>query len=256
MWLHVWLYRVCLLLLSLVIALPLDANAKHSPEITLACSDWPYMFIKNNDVSGVSYEIAQAIAERTNITFSYEQFPWARLYYYGKTRDNFVIGCLERVYWRENEFYWIGLVNPGANVYFYRLATSPVQISVLHDLRNYRIGVQRNSYYEQFLRDNSFTDENIVPVTSQYQSLLMLKAGRIDFVLMADTIVAGLVSQFNFPAHQLEKAMIAYHLDTYLALSKKSSPELYQQLRDTYLALQKEGKIEQIMQRYYSFPLD
>ena len=242
------------LILITLIGLHLPVAISHevtSEKIEVACTDWPYILIKNDHMSGASYEITKKVFERANLSFDYKIYPWARVYYYGLNKPNFAIGCLERVFWRENHFYWIGPVNPGVYVYFYKMARNPVKINTLFDLTKYRIGVQRGSFYEDFLKNNSFTEQNIVPVTNHFQTLLMLNANRVDFVLMDEATINNLAKEINIERHKFKKELLAYQAQTYLALSKKTPPDVYLLLKKAYQELVDEGEIQKIIEHYF-----
>ncbi|MDW6003644.1 transporter substrate-binding domain-containing protein [Vibrio mangrovi] len=214
--------------------------------VVASCSERTYAYMHNNAIHGISYEVVKAVFERANVPFQYRILPWARIYHYGLHKENFLVACLGKTPEREGHFQWVGAVNNKLDINFYGLASNPVKINSLEEMKKYTIGVLRGSYYEDFLTRNHFPSKSIYAVSSTEQVLLMLNGHRFDFFLLEESTMSIIANSLKISPDKYKKALFAFHAEDYLAFSQQTSPELVKRVRKAYQELAAEGKIQEI----------
>ncbi len=218
-------------------------NNLFAQRLTVSCSDWkPYFYEEGETLKGSAYEIATGVMEKTDIPTRYRILPWKRVYESGLKQENFMIACLGRTPTREKLFQWIGPVTKGNDYLFYKLKDSPVSVNTIEDLKKYRIGVLRGGHQNDFIDQNGLK-ESAHPVAETSQLLKILLKGRVQFLLNGEEDMMAHVKTQNLDMGQFEKALFAYRVAAYLALSNNTSQEAAKKVRNAYQALSKEGKI-------------
>ncbi|CAM3746424.1 Bacterial extracellular solute-binding proteins, family 3 [Vibrio aerogenes CECT 7868] len=239
-----------ILLLISILSASMTVFARDPPQITLdiACSMYyPYVYQQDEQIKGKFYEIAELVANQANIPFRYRLLPWARVFNYGLTKENFLVGCLGRTLKREQLFYWIGPLTSRVDVHFYQHASSDAKIRILSDLKAYKIAVQRQSFYEDFLIAMNFPPESIQAVTSQEQLFLLLVEKRVDFFLIDDITFANMPARLHISPDLFKKSLFAFSMQEYLALSKKTSKTIYERLSAAYKELESNGQLRHLI---------
>lgn len=213
-------------------------------EVKASCYESkPHAFIENKTIRGTYYNIAKNVFDHAGVSLRYSILPWSRVYYYGTTKSNYLIGCIGRTSTRENMFHWIGPVSKGENVFFFKIKSSPHHISTIEDAKNFIIGVGKRSFSFDFLKENGFSNENIHPVTKLDHLIKMLEHSRFDFIITKETTLINETNNLNIDYSLFEKSLHAFTIKEYMAFSKNTSPDLVAKTRAAYQELIEDGTI-------------
>src|SRR4030066_2186498 len=119
----------------------------------------PYNFVdKNNNVTGQSTEIVQAILKRTGTQATIEVMPLSEGLALAQKGPKTVIYSLNRPPQRENLFNWVGPIGNYEQA-FYARKGSPIVINKLEDAKVVsKIGVYKGDAGAQFLASQDFTN--------------------------------------------------------------------------------------------------
>lgn len=208
-------------------------------------SDWrPYAYEEDGVVKGSAYKIAKDVFERAGIPLHYEIQPWARVYHFGLTRKNYMIGGLGRTPKREKLFHWVGPVSAGFDIYFWQLKSNPIQIESIEELKKHTIGVKRATYFEDFVELKEFDKNKIQAVSEVEQLLKMAQLKRISFFLLNKKRLLEEAKRINLDPNLFEKVFFAFNVTDYMAMNLDTDPELLEKLQNAYKELEKEGKIK------------
>ena len=188
--------------------------------VALESSDWrPYVYMKGEEPAGFSFELVKTVFERADIAYEFSVKPWARVYKNGLTKKNYFITGLGRTFKREKLFQWIGPLTKGVAVHFYKLKTNPIQIRNIEEAKTYLIGVERGSYYQDFIEAH-FTPNKRQLVVAPEQLLKMLMAERVNFILLDEARVLKLSSKLGVDSNLFERSLFAFNVQDYLAAPK------------------------------------
>lgn len=211
--------------------------------VTLDSSEWkPYVYMEDNVPRGFVYEIVKDIFERANVDYVFNIKPWARVYKNGLNTKNYVITGIGRTVERENLFQWIGPITKEFDIYFYKLKENPIQINNIEEAKMYLTGVERDSYYQNFVDTHLSTDKRKLVVISD-QLLKMLIAKRLDFILLEEKRLLEISDKLGIDSNIFEKSLFAFSVQNYLAASLNTDSALVDELRKSYVELKQENLI-------------
>lgn len=234
--------KVSLLITLILTCISIDVYSEGT--VALEMSDWrPYVYMENNQPTGLAYVIVKAVFDRANIAYEFKTKPWARVYNNGLNKKNYFIPGLGRTPERELLFQWIGPTTKRVDVYFYKLKSNPIQIKRLEEAKEHLTGVERGAYHQDFLEEN-FPPNKIQEVSRPEQLLRMLLKKRVDFILLEEAVVLKLSEKLDVDPHLFEKSLIAFRVQEYLAASLHTDKALVDQLKKAYVALEKENIID------------
>ncbi len=216
--------------------------------IKAVCSESkPLVYEEDGVIKGPGYDIAIRVLEHSNIPFSYEMQPWARVYQGGLTEKNFLVACLGRTSKREHLFHWIGPISKDLDVAIYKMATNPAKINNIEQAKHYNIGVLRGTYFQDFLEKSDFNKSRIYLTTEPEQLLNMLIKKRYDLIIISDSVIPTIAKRLNINPAAFERVAFAFSVAENLAFGKNASPELVKILRASYDTLEAAGAFNELL---------
>ena len=213
----------------------------------------PYQ-VKNDDSSlgGISTEIVKALFKLTKDDFEIKVMPWARSYHQALTQKNTLIYSLSRTKERENLFYWVGDIY-SEHIYIWALKSSKFKnINNIEQLKANSIGLVRQSYAQQYIENENFS--NIYTLVNDDQSVQMLFAKRVDLIIGDALTLAPRVKKYHLDFDQMKPLVEIKPLsvDLYLAFNHNSEQALVNRYKKAFAQLKHVGRIAQILEELSS----
>ena len=236
-------YRFLLMLLISVPNLHLSAE-----ELQLYTEEWPPLnFTRDNQLTGYSVELVQALSQLTGDPVRIESVPWTRGYGLAQQQANTGLFSVGRIAERESLFQWVGPFVSSQNR-FYTLKGSPLKINSLADARQHKLVMPRLWYSVQYLQSQGFDD--IYTVTSPEIMMNMFRNGRSDLLAasdvtlpnvlaLADLTPADVVPQFSFMEHS-----------SYLVFSPATNPQVALRWQKALEQLRGDGTVARLQSRW------
>lgn len=231
----------------------LSVGSKAVPITVVTELFYPYQFMdENNQVTGVSTEILQALFEETGDSYNIEVLPWSVAYQKGLTVPNTMIYSLARNQYREAHFLWVGEIYDD-RVYLWSLANSEIkEVKDILLLQDYKIAVVKDSNPHHIFLDMGF--ENLYLLTStqsnlnRAQRIKMLLNGRIDLLVGSEIIMKASLNTLEFEPGKLKKVATSSELSNKLqiAFNQDSNRTLYQKYQRAYSQIKARGRVKEI----------
>jgi ABC-type amino acid transport substrate-binding protein len=180
----------------------------------------PYNFVdKNNNVTGQSTEIVQAILEKTGTQANIEAMPLSQGLALAEKGPGVVIYSLNRTPQRENLFKWVGPIGYYEQA-FYAKKGSTVAVSQLEDAKKVnKIGVYKGDAGAQFLASQGFT--NLDESLTDTEALKKLMDGTVQLWLGNKDGLAITATQAGVnPDDLVMMPTVVIRADLYIAFSK------------------------------------
>ena len=180
----------------------------------------PYNFVdKNNNVTGQSTEIIQAILEKTGTRANIEVMPLSQGLTLAEKGPGVVIYSLNRTPQRENLFKWVGPIDYYEQA-FYAKKGSTVAVSQLEDAKKVnKIGVYKGDAGAQFLASQGFT--NLDESLTDTEALKKLMDGKVQLWLGNKDGLAITAAQAGVNSDDLVMMpTVVIRADLYIAFSK------------------------------------
>jgi len=234
---------LALILTSLPAILPAAQNYSISTEETP-----PYSYMENGVAKGINVDVVKLILKKLGWTDTIKILPWARAYDYIQTREKQILFSMIKSPDREKLFKFACSFNRD-EVYLVRGKDSSVQITTLEDAMNYRVGVVRGWYPEQFLTQKGFT--RLSPLASEKQALAMLTSGRLDLVPYNIQLMGELKDNYDIDPVQIENTgVMLFETEYCIAFSKDVTDDVVNQWEAALMEIVESGQLKEIKDHY------
>jgi polar amino acid transport system substrate-binding protein len=221
------------------------ADTANNKYVYAGCSDWkPYCYKENGQLQGSLVDISKAILNEADIKYTFNVFPWVRVYHKGLNEADFLVLGLGRTPKRESLFKWIAPLKKPAKIHAFQRADSEISLTNTDDLKDYIIVVERASYTHDYLIDRGHDEDKLVTVSRYSQIFKVLLHGRAQLFLLDDGAFKPEVLRSGFDPDLFQRSILAFTVTEYLATSLKTSDEMVEKIQLSYAELMKQGKID------------
>jgi polar amino acid transport system substrate-binding protein len=203
---------------------------------------YPLIYLNKGVPEGSVYEIGNAVLRNAQLDYVLNIRPWSRVYHEGLRNKNYLILGVGRSSKREKLFQWIGPVQQRQEVYYYGLINSPSDIDDMLNNPNVIIAVERNSYTDQYLSEQSFKSK-ILRVNMTNQLLRLLIEGRVDLILESSDRFNMSVVRLGINPDKYVALKKAFEVTNYMAVSLNTSGAITDKIQKSYDQLIKQGKL-------------
>lgn len=178
--------------------------------------------------------------------------PWKRAMIMTQKTPNALFFSISRTPSRENQYHWIGKVSP-YEVMLYKHVSGPKNTPAhLEELKNYRIGCQAGSSFEEYVNDKGL---NLKTVTYGRRAIKLLRAKRIDFAPLVTSSYFYRIEQYGFNPNEFLPVIRIDDLskDLWLVASKMTAPEVVEALKHSYQELKEQGTLQKLITAYQPY---
>lgn len=213
----------------------------------------PLNYQDGTEVRGFSVELLRKMASTVRLPLELQVLPWQRAMQMAEAQTNSVLFSLTRTPEREAQFQWVGPIAP-RRVLVYRLAKrDDLSLAQLSELGERRIGVVRDSAADRLLQAAGLRPgielEHGLDDATNVRKLL---ASRMEFVVLLDWAAAWAMRQHRLDYATLQPVM---ELDVarayWYGLRPEADPALVKRLQAALDAMKRDGRYEQLRQRYF-----
>ncbi|MBE0362030.1 polar amino acid transport system substrate-binding protein [Pseudoalteromonas ulvae UL12] len=210
----------------------------------------PYQIANSTRLDGFAIDVTQALFSTQPQQPDIEIMPWARAYLTALHNKNTLILSIARMQSRETLFHWIGTLNT-ETLYVWSLASNTELTPYsLMQLKTAHIAVSQNSYVDQFLTQQLFTNLERLATPEQY--IGMLFKSRVDYIISTEATLKKQLEQLNLDFKQLKKVLALTELQENLsiAINLNSNPELIRQFQTEFKQLEENGVLQQLRHKW------
>lgn len=243
--------RKILQLLPVLVVLFSLAGISFADKITVYSTVYPpYQIDDNGKLTGVNTEIVRAIFHNSGVPFEIKYVPWSRAQRIvgDDSRKNSAIYCLAKTKQRERKYKWVG-------VYFYQkvdfltLKNSGVRIDSLDDVKKYMIGLVRGDMMTEQLKSQGYLKRYEI-VRDDILNIRKLFKKRVQAIVTSELAAKYIARENGLDPNQIE-AQYEVSTDGFnLALSRKTSDEVYWKLKDSLNKLLNDDSIKKILDNW------
>ncbi|MCP3924659.1 MAG: transporter substrate-binding domain-containing protein [Desulfobacterales bacterium] len=197
-------------------------------------------------------DVVVAILKEANLKGTINIYPWARALTMAQQQENTLIYCISRTKKRENLYTWVGVIAP-IDFYIYSLKNRmDIQINKLEDAKKYSIGIVRDDALDEFFVSNKFQRLQRVSLNEINMKKLILK--RFDLWPISEFTANYLLKKNGYNPPKTVKKV--FHIegfadgDQYLAISKITSKEIKDQIRNALKRIKQKGIYQEILLKY------
>jgi len=163
-------------------------TAVTAPEnkITVVTEQWPpYNYLSSSgEIIGSATKIVKNTLEQANVPYTLNIYPWARAYKTALEQPNVLIYSILRSPEREKLFHWICPLNTIQYHFFKLSARTDIKINSIDDVKKYTLGLIRDSYMHNHLKNNGFVEGEHIQISGDNQAnIKLLLAERVDIII-------------------------------------------------------------------------
>ncbi|WDE14225.1 substrate-binding periplasmic protein [Thalassomonas haliotis] len=228
------------------------ATPEKTKTITLAIDPWyPWVIPKQGATSGGGVNFIKELYRRLGFDVDISLYPFKRVLSHLET-GNVDSSWLMTKNASRQQYALFSEAFLSEPFYIYSAARTGAAFEWHHwqDLKNHSLGLSSGFYYGQAFHYAAKTyDFKTHEVKTDFQLIKMLLGGRLDLIILNQTVAQAMLRdfpEFHGRLHQASKAVI----DTryYILLSKKSPHKaLLPKINDTIKAMKEDGSIQRLL---------
>jgi polar amino acid transport system substrate-binding protein len=219
---------------------------------------YPYQYYNDKQkLSGLDFEIFNAIIAQTRYAVNYTELPWKRHLHYIKTGEMDIAMGSSRTPEREDYAHFsLPYRKETVKLYVKNGQANKIQITKLEELISspYMIGVEGGYYYgkqyQELINRNEF-QSHINEVIDIEENVQLLLKGHIDGFLVDPVTMNAFVKKYKMQGEFEQHEMDIYSDNISIMISKKNmNKDLPSKIDAAILHLKQSGKLDKIIQSW------
>lgn len=230
-------------IISFALSVLLMTSSMAHAEITILTSPAP-PYVSEDGKSGIAIEIIEELFKRSNLTYNFKTMPLARALVQSANKTNVCVLPVQRSQERETTYKWISpiLVTQSA---LFSLKDSKLDLSVLIDAKEMKIGVLRGGDEEEYLK--GFGYSKVQEANDELNNAKKIGSNRIE-LWATDTILGPYYAK---KAGTTIRQQIAFRSTLRALACHISTPDETVDLLTTQLkAMYRDGTVKRIFTEY------
>ncbi|MHA7773465.1 substrate-binding periplasmic protein [Roseibium sp. M-1] len=238
------------LFLILCFCLPLAFGARAEPLTIVTEQLPPFNYLEDGEAKGMSTEVLQATMKVAGENAEIDFLPWARSYQLSLSRPNTLIYSIIRTPDREDQFAWVGEIAPYGVSLYKRSDNSTINLKSLSDAKELTVGVYLGDAKAEVLQKHGI--EKLDAVEDDRLNLRKLLLGRIDLMVIDDTVISQLLKDEGVDPSRVKRALPIQELSgyCYMAFQKDSDPALVKTFQKALAEIKSDGTYNDIIAKY------
>jgi polar amino acid transport system substrate-binding protein len=240
------------LVLASVILCLISPHLAAGQPLTIISDPYPPLgYIKDGEIVGFTVDVIKLLLERTGIKGKFEMYPWARAYKKALEEKDILIYQLSYSKERDRLFQLVGPILH-ENEYFFKLKDrKDVVVKNLADAKQYHVGSVRDYFHHRFLLKNGFEEgKNLEATYGDEMNIKKLVSRRIDLMITSEISFSYRLKELGYNRDDFEMTLQVVSNDSYLAFSRRTSPNVVTQFADALDAIKADGSIDRILTEY------
>lgn len=215
----------------------------------------PYQYYEgegdNRKITGISYEIVQALMDKVGTKEEIKVLPWSRALKILAKNKNAALFSTARTPAREDKYKWVGPLSK-LEMVFFKKAGSNIKLDSMDDARKLsKIGVTKNVATHEILTNQGFTNLDVMQSGSDDKNLKRLLKGRVD--VWPTVYYAGVYSAKNMGVLDDVEAIPGVPIMSgflYIAFNKSTDDRIIHNWQIALDELKSEGVVDAIHKKY------
>jgi len=238
--------RVFLILVSVCLC---SANPLYSADLTILTENLPPLnYVEEGVLVGPSVEIVREIQRRVGSHEKIQVYPWARAYKMAEENKNVVLFGMTHTEARDDKFKWIGPLATKRDILVAKKGAL-FKIESLEDAKEVRyIGTLRDDTRERLLKSYGF--KNLEPVSDEQLNAQKLILGRIDLWAYKIPGLRTVCDLAVVDHHQMEEVFHLRKIDVSIAMSKKTSDDIFMKWKNAFSDMLADGTVLKIRKKW------
>lgn len=236
-------------------AIPSLSFARTQAILKTVTSDvnYPYNFIKNGRVQGLSVDVANELATRLGMQLEIDVVPWTRALLTAQNQPAVMVFTVAKTAEREKHYYWIGPITHSEEWLYKLKRRTEIEVKTLEDARRYLVGDEAsNASIPSFAKLGIKVDT----APSMVSNCKKFKLGRVDLIPFDPDGVAAFANECGLTFEELEKT-VRINRDTalYFAFGKTTSPEFIKRVERVFNEMVNDKSLNKFNRQWKASPV-
>lgn len=220
--------------------------AASKPVLKVVTGDinFPYNFVKDQRVQGLSVDVAQELAARLGMQLEIEVLPWTRALHTAQTQASVMLFTVARTPAREKNYYWIGPVTRSEEWLYKLKRRTDVKVSSLDQARHYLVGDEANNASIPVLTRLGI---KVDTAPSMQSNCRKLKIGRVDLIPFDPDGVEDFANSCALNKDDIEQTVqVPRDTALYFAFGKTTPPDFIRRVNAAFASMVKDKSLQKI----------
>jgi polar amino acid transport system substrate-binding protein len=223
------------------------------PQFQIMTENWvPYQFEEKNTIQGISVDFLVDLLKRVGSNQGRQDIkmvPWARGFRYAQQTENAILFLASRTPEREHLFRWVGPVIQNRWLLIAKKERQ-FKLDTPAELMNFTYGTVIDDVGEQYLLNNGIQKEQLERTPAYINCIKMLRADRVDMVVMSWETFSLFAGQEGIDTSQFESVYALASSDLYYAFFKGTPEWIVAKFQGAFDALKAEGRLDALKKKY------
>jgi polar amino acid transport system substrate-binding protein len=213
-----------------------------------ADTNFPYNFVRNQRIQGLSVDVANELAKRLDMRLEVAVVPWTRALFTAKSQSSVMVFTVAKIPEREPNYYWIGPITHSEEWLFKLKRRSDVQVSTIEDAKRYLIGDEANNASIPTFEKLGI---RVDTAPSMISNCRKFKIGRVDLIPFDPDGISEFAEKCDLTIDEIEKT-IKVKRDTalYFAFGKKTPISFLYRLEKAFKDMVNDKSLSRINQKW------
>lgn len=220
--------------------------AASEPVLKVVTGDinFPYNFVKDQRVQGLSVDVAEELAARLGMQLDIEVLPWTRALHSAQTQASVMIFTVAKTPAREKNYYWIGPITHSEEWLYKLKRRTDIKVRSLEDARQYLVGDEaNNASIPVFARLGIKVDT----APSMQSNCRKFKLGRVDLIPFDPDGVEDFANGCELSMAEIEKTVqVPRDTALYFAFGKSTPPDFIRRVEAAFASMVKDKSLHKI----------
>ncbi|MFZ6799217.1 substrate-binding periplasmic protein [Undibacterium sp. Di24W] len=206
--------------------------------------NFPYNFVKDQRVQGLSVDVAQELAARLGMRLDIQVLPWTRALHTAQTQTSVMLFTVAKIPAREKNYYWIGPVTHSEEWLYKLKRRTEIEVRTLEDARHYLVGDEANNASIPVLAHLGIKVDTAPSMPSNCRKF---KVGRVDLIPFDPDGVEDFARSCDLSMAEIEKTVqVPRDTALYFAFGKSTPAEFIRRVNAAFESMVKDKSLQKI----------
>ena len=222
----------------------------HALQLRVITEDWPPLsFLENGEPRGMAVEIVEELLNRIRVPAQVHVIPWNLGWELASSEPNVLLFSMVYTEERAKQFKMIGAIAVGATKFYARQGSGISLASLEEAKQSHTISTYHETYEEQFLKQQGFT--NLVSAENPVQAAQKLIDGEVDLWINVDPGTGPILREAGYTLKDVEEVLTVSEELFYIAFSGATPDGTVAIWQEKLNAMKQDGTFEEIYHKWF-----
>lgn len=242
--------RSCTAILIALLTLIAAQPCTHALQLRVITEDWPPLsYLENGEPRGMAVEIVEELLNRVRIPARVHVIPWNLGWELASSDPNILLFSMIYTEERAQRFKMLGAIAMGAAKFYARKGSGITLVSLEGAKHRHTISTYYETYEEQFLKEQGFT--NFVSGENPVEAVKKLMNGEVDLWINLEPGTGPILREAGYALSDVEEVLTVSEELFYIAFSGATPDGTVAIWQEKLNAMKQDGTFEEIYHKWF-----